>query len=181
MKIVALGDSITAGFPYTESDSWTAILAWKLKCKVINQGINGDDTWGMHNRFGHDVLRHQPSHVTIMGGSNDAASRLALSSVSAHFIAMIDMCRENGIVPILGMPLPILEEQGEHCLSQYRDWMRNYAAEQNIFIIDFYKPFQERVDAGQYIELYCDLAHPSISGYALMGDIAVERFRNLFS
>ena len=98
MKIVALGDSITAGFPYTESDSWTAILAWKMKCQVINQGIDGDYTEGMRYRFGHDVLRHQPSHVTIMGGSNDAAARLSLSSVSANFIAMIDLCREHGII-----------------------------------------------------------------------------------
>ena len=178
MKIVALGDSITAGFPYGNHVSWTTVLARELNCEVINQGIDGDYTSGMRNRFGHDVLRYQPSHVTILGGSNDAAARIELTSVSANFIAMIDMCRENNIVPILCLQLPILETHGEHCLSQYRDWVRNYAAENSIFLIDFYKPFMERVEAGQHRELYCDLAHPSTAGYALMGEIVLEHIRN---
>jgi len=133
----------------------------------------------MRNRFGYDVLRYQPSHVTIMGGSNDAASRLELASVNENFMAMIDMCRDNGIVPILGLQLPILEAHGEYCLSLYRDWIRDYAAENNIPVIDFHRPFMERINAGTHGEIYCDLAHPSVLGYALMGEIAVERFLHI--
>ena len=179
MKVVAFGDSITAGYPFGNWASWATILARDLNCEVINQGIDGDYTEGMRNRFGYDVLRHQPSHVTIMGGSNDAAARLDPAYVSSNFIAMVNICWENGIFPILCTQLPILETNGENCLSQYRDWVRNYAAEHNIFLIDFFRPFMDRVESGRHGEIYCDLAHPSTAGYALMGEIAVERFSTL--
>jgi len=180
MRIVAFGDSITAGYPFGNWASWTTVLARELNCEVINQGIDGDYTAGMRNRFGYDVLRYQPSHVTIMGGSNDAAARVELASVCENYIAMINMCWENGIFPILCLQLPILETQGEYFLSQYREWVRSYANEHNIFLIDFHRHFLERVEAGQHGEIYCDLAHPSTAGYSLMGDIVVERFRTLF-
>jgi len=180
MKLVALGDSITAGYPFGNWVSWATVLARELNFEVINQGIEGDYTAGMRNRFGYDVLRYQPSHVTIMGGSNDAAARIEPSSVIENFTAMIDMCWNNGISPILCLQLPILEANGEHYLSQYRDWVRSYASEHSIFLVDFYRPFMERVEAGRHGDIYCDLAHPSTAGYALMGDISVERFRALF-
>jgi len=179
MKIVTLGDSITAGYPFGNWASWTTVLAQELKYEVINQGIDGDYTAGMRNRFDYDVLRYQPSHVTIMGGSNDAAARIELANVSANYKAMVEKCWENGIIPILCLQLPILEAQGEHCLTQYRDWVRSYAAEHRIFLIDFYRAFMERVEAGHPGEIYYDLAHPSTAGYSLMGEIAVERFRAL--
>jgi len=179
MKIVAIGDSITAGYPFSNRESWTAALARELNCELVNQGIDGDSTWGMRSRFGFDVLRHEPSHVTIMGGSNDAAARLDLEHVSGNFLVMLDMCRENGIIPILGLPLPILHAEGEFCLSLYRDWVRSHAAENSISVIDFHKPFAEMVEAGKHEDIFCDLAHPSVYGYALMGEIAVRHFREM--
>ena len=181
MKIVAIGDSITAGFPYTSRESWTTRLAQELKCEVINQGVNGDYTVGMRQRFKQDVLSYQPSHVIIMGGGNDAAVQMSPKNVQANFTDMVEMSRENGIIPVIGLPIPFLAPQGEDFLGLYRDWMRHYAAAEKIFTIDFYKPFMEKLDAGQRRNLYVDMGHPGREGYALMGEIAAEYFKRLLS
>ena len=179
MKIVALGDSITAGFPYSVRDSWTACLARELNCEVINQGVNGDYTAGMRSRFVQDVLRFMPSHVLIMGGGNDAAVQMRRESVQANFTAMIEMSRENGIIPVLGLPIPILLPEEEQFLAEYREWQRSYAEDEKIFLIDFYGPVLAQLEAGQRRKIYVDWGHPSREGYALMGDIAVSFFNQL--
>jgi len=51
MKIVAMGDSITQGYPFTNQESWVEYLAQELKFQVLNQGICGDFTSGMCPAF----------------------------------------------------------------------------------------------------------------------------------
>jgi len=102
IKIVAMGDSITEGYPFTNQESWVEYLAQELKCQVLNQGICGDSTSGMRERFQRDVLDHAPTHVIILGGANDAYEKIHLESVSANFKAMEESCRQNGIIPIFG-------------------------------------------------------------------------------
>jgi len=179
MKIVALGDSITYGFPFSNRESWTTQLAREKSCEVINQGINGDFTFGMLSRFSKDVLHFKPSHVIIMGGTNDAAAFIELEQVKANFISMIEKSRGDSIIPVLGLPIPLLYPQEEHTLAAYRDWLRSYSAENGILTIDFHKPFSERVEGGMHWDLYADMGHPNIDGYKLMGETVVGFFSAL--
>ncbi len=55
MKIVAIGNSITERYPFSNQESWVEHLAQGLKCHVLNQGICGDFTSGMCKRFQRDV------------------------------------------------------------------------------------------------------------------------------
>ncbi|MGI6120529.1 MAG: GDSL-type esterase/lipase family protein [Desulfosporosinus sp.] len=179
MKIVAIGDSITEGFPFTNQESWVEFLARELKCQILNQGICGDSTGSMLRRFQRDVLSYAPSHVIILGGANDAYEQIDLESVSANFKAMHKSCRQNGIIPIFGLPTPCLFPEEEQYLAEYRDWLKKYAAEKEIMVIDFYSPFLDRIEAGQWPELYVDHAHPSVKGYTLMGKVAIECLKSL--
>ena len=177
MKIVAIGDSITEGYPFSNHDSWVEHLAQELKCEVLNQGICGDFTSGMLNRFQRDVLDHAPTHVIILGGANDAYEKLPLKSISTNFKAMADSCRQNGITPIFGLPTPSLLLEEEEFLSEYRNWMLSYVVEKGIHVVDFYSPFLNRIKAGQGAQLFVDEVHPSIEGYALMGEVAVRSLK----
>lgn len=179
MKIVALGDSITAGYPFTSQDSWTARLAQELNCEVLNQGVNGDYTIGMRSRFSQDVLAYGPSHVVILGGSNDAAVQMRLESVIANFSAMVEISRQNNIIPVLGLPIPFLVPQEEQLLAEYRNWLKDYARQQGVSLLDFYAPFAEQMAAGQGRKLYVDVGHPSLAGYMLMGEAAVSHFKRI--
>lgn len=177
MKIVAMGDSITEGYPFSNQESWVAILAQDLNCQVLNQGICGDFTSGMRERFQRDVLPYAPSHVIILGGANDAYDKIPLENVSASFKAMVELCRQHGIIPILGLPTPSLLVEEEQFLEVYRNWLKSYAAEKDIMVVDFYSPFLDRIGAGQGAKLFVDEVHPSLEGYALMGEVAVRAFR----
>lgn len=179
MKIVAIGDSITVGYPFTNQESWVEYLAQALKCQVLNQGICGDFTSGMRKRFKRDVLAYAPSHVIILGGANDAYEKISLKSVSANFKAMEESCRQNGIIPILGLPTPSLLPKEEQFLMEYRNWLESYADEKDIMVVDFYSPFLDQIGAGQGARLFDDDVHPSIEGYALMGEVSVKALQDV--
>ena len=179
MKIVAIGDSITEGYPFSNQESWVEHLAQVLKCQVLNRGICGDFTGGMRERFQRDVLAYAPSHVIILGGANDADEQIHLDRVSPNFMAMVGMCRQHGIIPILGLPTPSLIPEEEQFLGEYRKWLKSYADKNSIMIIDFYSPFLNRIREGQATQLFVDDVHPSIEGYVLMGEVAITSLKSL--
>lgn len=174
MKIVAIGDSITEGYPFSNQESWVEHLAQAVKCQVLNEGICGDFTGGMRTRFQRDVIEHTPTHVIILGGANDAYEKIHLASVSANFKAMEECCRQNKITPIFGLPTPSLLLEEEQILIKYRNWLKSYATEKGIISVDFYTPFMDRLIVGQGAQLFVDEVHPSIEGYNLMGEVAVR-------
>jgi lysophospholipase L1-like esterase len=131
----------------------------------------------MLKRFQRDVLDHAPTHVIILGGANDAYEKIPLESVSANFKAMDACCRQSGITPILGLPTPSLLLEEEQFLTEYRNWLKSYANEKGILVVDFYSPFLNRIKAGQGANLFVDEVHPSIEGYALMGEVAIRSLK----
>ncbi len=148
MKIVALGDSITEGYPFSPQESWVEYVARELNVPILNRGVCGDLTGGMRERFRQDVLAFAPTHVIILGGANDAFAGYPLADVSQNFIAMVDMSRQRGIIPILGLPTPSLLPEEEKFLMIYRDWLQDYAGREHIMVIDFYTPFMAAVNTG---------------------------------
>lgn len=174
MKLVAIGDSITEGYPFSKQNSWVEHVARELKLEILNQGICGDLTRGMRERFLQDVLRFTPTHVIILGGANDAAAAYSLAEVSANFDAMVNMSRQHGIGPILGLPTPSILAEEEKLLMQYRNWLKDYASREGIACIDFYTPFMAAISEGQADRLFVDEVHPSLEGYRLMGETAVR-------
>ena len=174
LKIVAIGDSITYGYPYEPAVSWLNPTAEGLNIDYSNQGINGDTTDGMLQRFERDVLRQKPSHVIIMGGTNDAYTGIAINQVMDNIHDMVELAVEKGIIPILGLPIPCKDLTQEKLLGQYRAAMGQYAKDQQIEIIDFHKAMVD--DDGVTIKegLHCDDVHPSIAGYEVMAGVAAK-------
>jgi len=174
IKVVGIGDSITYGYPYESEVSWLNLAAGRLHIDYINQGINGDTTDGMAKRFDHDVLRYTPSHVIIMGGTNDAYARLTADQVIDNIRDMVELAVQKGIIPVLGLPIPCNDFAEEILLRQYRDKMRQCAGDHHIEVIDFHKAMVD--DSGVKIKagLYCDDIHPSTAGYEIMASVATQ-------
>lgn len=175
-RIVALGDSITYGFPYLPDYSWVHLAADELGLQMINKGINGDTTWGMLERFSADVLAHRPSHVIILGGANDAFERIAAQEVLDNIRQMVEAAVDNAIVPFIGLPTPCNFAE-ETLLAKYRQSLRQYAVTEGIDVIDFYSAMLNLTGPGIREGLHVDGIHPNEAGYQIMAGAAADFLR----
>lgn len=69
--IVCLGDSLTQGVGATPGHDYPSLLAKILGMKVINAGVDGDETEDVLKRLDKDVLSKDPRVVIMLIGSND--------------------------------------------------------------------------------------------------------------
>ncbi len=168
VKVVALGDSITYGFPYTPEHSWVAIAGDLLNINMINQGSCGDTTSFMLYRFFECVPYFNPTHVIIMGGVNDAFWKISPGTVGENIRKMCSHAEESGIIPVIGLPTPVNEKPFENILIQYREQMSLFAEEKGIQIIDFYRSILDPETGGIQDDYHVDGVHPSIYGYEAM-------------
>ncbi|MBN2899757.1 MAG: hypothetical protein JXO44_13390, partial [Clostridia bacterium] len=97
MKLVCLGDSLTEGYQMDLTKRWTNELHKSMGIEVINSGICGDTTNGMLARFKAMVIDHEPTHVVIMGGTNDMILDVPLVTIKSNIKAMTRYARYHGI------------------------------------------------------------------------------------
>ena len=174
MKIVALGDSITYGYPYLPEQSWFNMAAKKLNVAYINCGVNGDTTAGMLRRFEQAVAAENPSHVIIMGGTNDVYGAEWPEAIVANIEKLIRLVQQCDAAPILGIPIPCNDRHEEAILSLYRAGIKQLAARLHLPIIDFHAAMVDSTGMRIKDEYHIDGLHPNEAGYHLMGVIATE-------
>lgn len=149
-KLVTLGDSLTEGYNIDKLKRWTKLLHQKHNLEIINSGISGDTTTGMLSRFSEDVLAHKPSHLFIMGGTNDLWLNLSISQVIANIHAMTRQAKFHGIASIVGIPTPIITRENYSLdtyfvddlnltkkMVKYQKELKRYALEDGKEIVDF--------------------------------------------
>ncbi|MFQ5449515.1 MAG: arylesterase [Nitrospinaceae bacterium] len=109
--ILALGDSLTAGFGVRENESYPSLLQKMLKEKgyphrVINAGVSGDTTAGGLRRIKW-LLLHKPSIVILALGANDGLRGLSTGEMYSNLKKIIRICRDHGAeVLLVGMKVP---------------------------------------------------------------------------
>lgn len=149
-KLVTMGDSLTEGYDIDKTKRWTNLLHQKHNLAIVNTGISGDTTTGMIGRFATDVLAHQPSHVFIMGGTNDLWLHISTAQIISNIHAMTRQAKYHGIIPIIGIPTPVFAPKDfssdtyfvdDFSLSRkmiaFQNELRRYTAEDEKVIIDF--------------------------------------------
>ncbi len=173
MKIVCIGDSLTEGYQMNLSRRWTDVLSETVKIEVINSGICGDTTGGMLARFKAMVLDHEPSHVLIMGGTNDMMVGVTIETIKSNILAMTRYARHHGIQAIIGIPTayyvellsPSNQTERELALGRRIEHMRN---EIRLFVVEDGLPiieFGENLTMADYLDDGC---HPNEEGHYKM-------------
>lgn len=168
VKIVCLGDSLTWGFPFGPQYSWVYLVSQRYGLEMINKGINGDTTEGMLDRFEQDVVRYRPTHVVIMGGTNDVIIRESLDRIQYNLTQLVETSQKSGIIPVLGLPIPLGWREPEKRLARLRHWIVDFANSRQIRVIDFATPFFNPETGGVREELLLDGGHPTVKGYEVM-------------
>jgi acyl-CoA thioesterase I len=109
--IVALGDSLTAGFGVRRSEALPARLEARLKAagydaRVVNAGLSGDTTAGALGRFDFAVPRGT-NGLLLAIGANDMLQGLSPAAARTNIEAIITRARARSIsVILLGMRAP---------------------------------------------------------------------------
>ena len=88
-----------------------------------------------------------------MGGTNDSYSGITVAQVIDNIQHMVGLAVQNGIIPILGLPIPCNDLAEEKLLGQYCEEMRQFAEDNNIRIIDFHKSI---ADGGHVMKYYSE-------------------------
>ncbi|NLF45139.1 MAG: GDSL family lipase [Syntrophomonadaceae bacterium] len=168
IKVVCLGDSITYGFPYGPEISWVTMLQENLPGQFINRGINGNTTSDMLARFERSVLKHEPTHLIIMGGINDVVWGESLARIKENIKTMVNWALSRNIKVILGMPTAVDEISWESTLNKLRQWLDEYARENNLPVIRFEQAFYTAAGELRTDLLMADGGHPTARGYEEM-------------
>jgi len=109
--IVALGDSLTAGFGLLPDEAYPSLLEKRLRREgyryhVVNAGVSGDTTAGGRRRVDW-VLRSQPTLVIVALGANDGLRRQSVEAMRANLTAIVRRLRAAGAsVLLVGMRVP---------------------------------------------------------------------------
>lgn len=108
LKILALGDSLTAGYNLPADASFPAQLEKALREKglqasVINAGVSGDTTAGGLARLDWS-LADKPSHALVALGANDMLRGLSPEQARANLDKIIARLKQEGVkVMLVGM------------------------------------------------------------------------------
>lgn len=111
VRILALGDSLTAGYGLAASASFPAQLQAQLQSRgypveVINGGVSGDTTAGGLARLDW-ALADNPDAVILELGANDGLRAIDPAVTQANLKAILERLRDNNLPVLLtGMLAP---------------------------------------------------------------------------
>lgn len=166
-KIVAFGDSLTAGLGVSRDQSYPRQLEQKIQAlgydyQVINAGVSGETTAGGVRRIDW-ILKSQPTLVILELGANDALRGQPLLQSYNNLQRIISRLQAEDVSVILaGMKIPL--NYGEAYTKEFEEMYEKLAAQHRIPLIPF---FLEGVAAQRELN-QGDGIHPTAEGYAIV-------------
>ena len=181
--VLALGDSLYAGYGVAQNESFPSVLQRELKergipAKVVNAGVSGDTTAGGRARlaFTLDGLERKPDLVLVGLGANDALRGLDPAQTRANLDAILAELKAREIrILLTGMMAP---RNMDHAYfrsfdSIYPDLAKKYDAALDPF-------FMEGVIQNRRL-LLNDGLHPNPAGIRVMAErvapLAAQRLK----
>ena len=167
-RMVFMGDSITYGWKRGDPALFDG--------DRIDRGIPGQTTKDILLRFRQDVVDLHPRTVHLLCGVNDflgLSGPMTSQQTENDIATLVDIAEANHIQVILGTLLPsrtnpyIVGLNLTPQILEVNTWIRAYAAERHLLLIDYYPALAE--PDGAFNKAYTiDGLHPSPAGYAVM-------------
>jgi acyl-CoA thioesterase-1 len=111
-KILAFGDSLTAGFGLAETESYPYLLQEKLRAsgydyEVINAGVSGDTTLGGLERIDWALEQENLEVLILELGANDLMRGVPVSKIESNLDRMLVKAKAKNVKILLcGMFAP---------------------------------------------------------------------------
>jgi acyl-CoA thioesterase-1 len=169
-KIVALGDSLTAGLGLLEMQAYPALLQEKLNADgyawdVINAGVSGDTSAAGLERLDW-ALREKDVRILILElGANDGLRGLPAAQLKQNLGEIIERAQSRRIAVLLaGMEAP--PNYGAEYSGSFRQVYRDLARQHRVTFV----PFMLDKVAGIPSLNQADGIHPNIEGTRIVAD-----------
>jgi lysophospholipase L1-like esterase len=190
--IICFGDSLTAGFQAPTPDNPQGVLTpygsflqelTGPAVRVSVSGICGELTAEMAMRFRSAVLAHQPTHVVILGGTNDLGWNAVPADIMRNLLKMYELAAAAGIkpvpvtVPSIRLGDDLRSEEGRRWFTEHLDRRRllngliaQYAESKRLALFDLFAATIEPESQQLAARYSNDGLHLSTSGYRLFAD-----------
>jgi acyl-CoA thioesterase I len=195
--IVCFGDSLTAGFQSPTSENPMGretpyghyLQEWLgTSAEIQVRGVCGERTGEMVMRFRRDVLEQHPSHVVLLGGTNDLGWNAQPAEIMRNLVKMYESARTSQVVPIPvtvpsirvnvaggGLDAEAWMRQHLSRRTQLNGFIQEYASSKGFPLIDLFMATVEST-TGQLAAPYSNDGLPlSTAGYRLLAQLLYDR------
>lgn len=168
-RIVALGDSLTAGLGLLESQAYPAVLQQRLDAvgydfEVVNAGVSGDTSAGGVRRL-EWALEGNVRILIVALGANDALRGLSIEEMRRNLSEIIERARGRGVAVLLaGMQAP--PNYGPDYTVKFRQTYMDLARAHHVTFV----PFLLAGVAGETRYNQSDGIHPNQEGARVVAD-----------
>ncbi len=173
-RVVALGDSLTAGAGVAPEEAWPNLLASRTGWVVINAGVSGDTSGGTLHRLPALLEEHKPVLVLVALGGNDMLRRIQQEETIANLEKILAMIKAHGAKPVLlATPKPSVAG----------------AVFQNLSAADFYRQVAEKQQAPLIEDAIADVLsdpqmkgdplHPNAAGHAQLAQKIFDALKSI--
>ncbi len=168
--IVAVGDSLTAGYGLNEADAYPAQLEKKLRAagyrwRVVNAGISGETSSGALSRVAW-VLRLKPDIVILETGANDGLRGIDPQVTKKNIAEIVRILKEQQVTVVLA-GMRMVTSMGREYTSAFAAIYPELAKQYDLILIPF---FLQGV-AGDPGLNQSDGLHPVAGGYRIIADM----------
>ena len=177
-KIVAFGDSLTAGLGLSQSASYPSLLQKKLEAdgfsyEVVNAGVSGDTSAGGVRRIDW-ALEGDVKIVILELGANDILRGQPVDEMKKNLAAIIERVKAHGATALLaGMEAPT--NTGVEYREAVHDAFPSLSREHGVPLIPF---FLDGVAANDSLNQR-DGIHPNEEGAKIVAETVYRSLRPL--
>ena len=173
ITIVALGDSLTAGYGLSRKQAWPALIAEKMRgagyeFEVVNAGSSGDTTTGGLRRLPALLRAHKKIDIFVLElGINDAFRGVPIEQIRANLQAIIDQVRAQHpkvAIVVAGMQPP--DYSSNDYVGAFSALFAPLAEKNHATLIPF---FLEGVGGNPELNQW-DRVHPNAAGQRVLAE-----------
>ena len=165
--IIAVGDSLTAGYGVAPEENYPALLERKLRLagydyRVINAGINGEKSGEALARID-SIIAQKPKIVILQTGANDGLRGLPPEEMKRNIQAIVRALVGHGVAVVLAGMRNLKKRKGDFDQLFARVYS-DVAREEGVILVP---SFLEGV-AGDPALNRADGIHPTAEGYRIV-------------